>query len=43
MGAPARDNIASQRVAFKGSYRCEESGAVLDPEGVTGDLVFIAR
>jgi RimJ/RimL family protein N-acetyltransferase len=38
----ANDNIASQRVALKASYRRDERGAILDPEGVAGDLVFIA-
>jgi hypothetical protein len=36
------DNISSLRVAVKASHRREESGAMLDPEGVAGDLVFIA-
>jgi RimJ/RimL family protein N-acetyltransferase len=38
----APDNIASQRVAAKASYRRDASDTIVDPEGVVGDFVFIA-
>jgi RimJ/RimL family protein N-acetyltransferase len=37
----APDNVASQRAAVKARYRLVENAAILDPEGVPGDLVYV--
>jgi Acetyltransferases, including N-acetylases of ribosomal proteins len=39
----APDNVASQRVALNAGYRVDENAAILDPEGVAGDFVYVTE